>query len=343
MAGCLMLLSSVVPSPAYSAPPTDFQSSVVIGSGLDGPTGFDIAPDGRIFVLERTGKVKIFTDGQLLSQPFATLPSAASGDRGLIGIAFDPGFGVANHFVYFYYTGLDLLNHVVRFDASTDVGANGPFQIFATESPSQLLHVGGSIAFGPDGKLYLAVGDNGVPANAQDLGNPHGKILRINSDGSIPADNPFAGQAGKNRAIWAYGFRNPYRLAFDQATGQLYAGDVGDFSWEELDRVVKGGNYGWPQAEGKCTSACAGLIDPVYAYPHNGQSAAVTAGPVYRGSQFPATYTGRLFFGDYAQGFIKTAALDASGNVTSVATFEPTAGTVVDLKVAPDGSLYYLD
>ena len=336
------IAGTLVAAPASAAPPPSFQTSLVVGSGLDGPSGFDIAPDGRIFVLERGGKVKLIKDGQLLAQPFVDLPSTATGDRGLIGIAFDPQFGVANHFVYFYYTGLDLLNHLVRFDASTDVATSGPVQIFQTQSPSQQLHVGGSIGFGPDGKLYFAVGDNGYPPNAQDLSNPHGKILRINADGSIPADNPFVGQPGRLGAIWAYGFRNPWRFQFDSATGRLYGGDVGDFSWEELNRIVKGGNYGWPLKEGVCTSGCTGFVDPIHAYPHNGQSAAVTGGPVYRGGMFPAAYQGRLFFGDYAQGFLRTAQLDAAGNVTGVEDFDATAGSVVDLKVAGDGSLYYV-
>ncbi len=340
---CAVVAALLAASPAHAAPPSGFVNSLIVGAGLDQPSGFEIAPDGRIFVLERAGKVRVVKNGQLLAQPFADLPSVASGDRGLIGIAFDPQFGVANNYVYFYYTGLDLLNHLVRFDASGDVGAQGPYQIFVTQSPSQELHVGGSIAFGPDGKLYLAVGDNGYPPNAQDLTNPHGKIHRINSDGSIPSDNPFYGQPGKLGSIWAYGFRNPWRFQFDSVTGQLYVGDVGDLSWEELNHVVRGGNYGWPLAEGMCAANCGGLTNPIYTYPHNGQSAAVTSGPVYRGTMFPAAYRGALFFGDYAQGFIKTAQLDSNGNVTAVNAFEPAAGTVVDLKVAADGSLYYLD
>ncbi|WP_433617871.1 PA14 domain-containing protein [Dactylosporangium sp. CA-139114] len=327
---------------ARAATPAGFATQLVVGAGLDGPSGFEIAPDGRVFILERTGKVKILKDGHLLAQPFADLPSEASGDRGLIGVAFDPGFGVANHWVYFYYTGHDLRNHLVRFDASGDVGTEGPFTIFETQSPSQLLHVGGSIRFGPDGKLYFAVGDNGYPPNAQDLSNPHGKILRINPDGSIPADNPFAGQPGRLGAIWAYGFRNPWRFQFDAATGRLYAGDVGDYTWEELNLVVKGGNYGWPVHEGRCSTGCAGYTDPVSAYNHDGGSGAVTAGPVYHGTQFPAEYAGSLFFGDYSRGFIKRAVLDGAGQVERVEDFDLDAGSVVDLKVAPDGSLYYL-
>ncbi|HEX5594515.1 MAG TPA: PA14 domain-containing protein [Micromonosporaceae bacterium] len=329
-------------TPVRAAPPPDFQTSLLLGSGLDGPSGFEIAPDGRIFILERSGKVKIFKNGELLAQPFADLPSEDTGDRGLIGIAFDPDFGVTNHDVYFYYTGLDLFNYLVRFDASGDVGADGPYTIFQTRSLSQHLHVGGSVRFGPDGKLYFAVGDNGFSSNAQDLSNPYGKILRINKDGSVPADNPFYGQAGKLGEIWAYGFRNPWRFQFDSATGKLYGGDVGDYTWEEVNHIVKGGNYGWPLKEGLCTADCAGLIDPIYVYNHDGQSAAVTGGPVYRGAMFPPEYQGRLFFGDYARGFIRTGLLDDDGNLSDVRDFDSTAGSVVDLKVGGDGALYYL-
>ncbi|GGN75795.1 hypothetical protein GCM10010112_47380 [Actinoplanes lobatus] len=330
------------PPPATAAPPADFQTSLVVGGDLDEPSGFEIAPDGRIFILERAGTVKIFKDGHLLATPFAVLPSEPTGDRGLIGIAFDPGFGVANHWVYFYYTGLDLHNRLVRFDASGDVGTDGPYTIFRTESLSQHLHVGGSIRFGPDGKLYFAVGDNGYSSNAQILSNPHGKILRINPDGTVPADNPFAGQADKEQAIWAYGFRNPWRFQFDSVTGRLYGGDVGDYTWEEINQIVKGGNYGWPLKEGKCTAGCAGFIDPIHVYAHDGESAAATGGPVYRGSEFPPEYQGNLFFADYAKGFIRRAVLDDAGNATAVHDFDAQAGAVVDLKVAPDGDLYYL-
>jgi glucose/arabinose dehydrogenase len=338
----LLTLGLVSATAGVAAPPADFQTSLVLGDGLDGPSGFEIAPDGRIFILERSGKIKIVKNGQLLPTPFADLPSEDTGDRGLIGVAFDPDFGISNHYVYFYYTGDDLLNHLVRFNAAEDVGTDGPFELFRTSSPSQLLHVGGSIRFGPDGKLYFAVGDNGNGALAQELGNPHGKILRINKDGSIPADNPFVGQPGKLGAIWAYGFRNPWRFQFDSATGQLYGGDVGNYTWEEVNHIVKGANYGWPVHEGMCASGCTDYVNPIHAYPHAGESAAVTGGPVYRGDMFPAEYRGDLFFGDYAKGFIKNADLDSGGNVTAVHDFDDLAGSVVDLKVAPDGSLYYL-
>lgn len=342
MGFALTITGLLVSSPSTAAPPPDFQTSLIVGDGLDQASGMEIAPDGRIFILERGGKIKIVKNGELLPQPFADLPSQTTGDRGLIGVAFDPEFGVANHYVYFYYCGEDLLNHLVRFNADTDVGTEGPFELFRTSSQSFLLHVGGSIRFGPDGKLYFAVGDNGDGENAQKLDNPHGKILRINKDGTIPTDNPFYGQADKVQAIWAYGFRNPWRFQFDPSNGELYGGDVGNYTWEELNHIVKGGNYGWPRAEGVCTANCNGLIDPIYAYNHNNASAAVTSGPIYRGGMFPPEYQGNLFFGDYANGFIKRAILNPNGTVASVQDFDLAAGAVTDIKVAPDGSMYYV-
>lgn len=327
-----------------AAPPANFQTTQIIGSGLDGPSAFEFAPDGRIFILQRTGEIKIYKNNQLLSNNFAVLPSIASGDRGLIGIDFDPEFS-ANHYVYFYYTGLDKLNHVVRLDASTDVGT-GETGIYHTNSPSEQLHVGGTVQFGPDGKLYFAVGDNGYGPNAQDLSNPHGKIMRINKDGTIPADNPFYGQPGKLSEIWAYGLRNPWRFQFDQITGELYDGDVGADAWEEINRIVKGGNYGWPVCEGKCTPANLAYIDPIYNYPHEAnsvfQSSAVTQGPIYHGNMFPAEYQNNLFYGDYAQGVIRRLTFDNNGQVAGNFDFDMQAGSVVDLKTANDGSLYYI-
>ena len=342
----ILVMSVVVGSffqatPVSAAPPDDFQITQIIGSGLDGPSAFELAPDGRIFFLERTGLIKVYKNGALLPEPFADLPSVASGDRGLIGIAFDPDF-LTNHYVYFYYTGTDQLNRLVRFNAEGDVGTDGPFILYQTSFPSEWLHVGGSIRFGSDGKLYFAVGDNGNPPLAQQLDNPHGKILRINKDGSIPGDNPFVGTAGALGEIWAYGMRNPWRFQFDSATDRLYGGDVGNFTWEEINLIEKGKNYGWPLHEGMCVDNCDGFTDPIYTYNHNDESAAVTGGPIYRNTLFPEEYQGALFFSDYAQGFIKYMKLNAAGGNAGVFDFDTNAGSVVDMKVAADGSMYYI-
>ncbi len=337
----LVVISSVFfASKAGAALPENFQATPIITSGLNGPTGFGVAPDGRIFILERAGAVKIYKGGQLLPTPFTTLPSAASGDRGLIGVTFDPNFS-NNHFVYFYYTSAsDLLNRIVRFDATNDVATTTAVEIYRTNIPAQFLHSGGTIAFGPDGKLYSAIGDNGYPPNAQDLSTPYGKILRLNSDGTAPNDNPFVNTAGALPEIWAYGFRNPWRYQFDSVSGKMYGGDVGEASFEELNEIVRGENYGWPVCEGYCT--VGGYKQPLYSYAHTGPSSAVTGGPIYHGSMFPTEYQNSWFFADYGQGFIKRAIFDNAGNISSVQDFDIGAGSVVDLHTAADGSLYYL-
>ncbi|OGG16577.1 hypothetical protein A3D77_06225 [Candidatus Gottesmanbacteria bacterium RIFCSPHIGHO2_02_FULL_39_11] len=326
----------------YAVPPPNFQTTQIIGSGMSETTGFDFAPDGRIFILERTGKVLVYKNGALLPTLFTQFQTVDTGDRGLMGIAFDPDFS-NNHYVYFYYTGTDTLNHLVRFDASGDTANGSAVTIYQTLIPSDELHVGGTIRFGPDGKLYLSVGDNGNTANSQDLSNPHGKILRMNKDGTTPSDNPFVGQSQVEEKIWAYGFRNPFRFQFDSVTGRLYVGDVGQSAWEEIDLVQKGGNYGWPTCEGFCQGNNTGnFIDPIFSYSHAGQSASVSLGPIYQGNMFPSQYKGNLFYGDYALGFIKGLTLDANGAKSGTFDFDLSAGSVVDAKIASDGSMYYI-
>ncbi|MEK7643080.1 MAG: PA14 domain-containing protein [Patescibacteria group bacterium] len=336
---CVALLVFFAPSFALAVVPANFQTTQIIGSGLSNPTGFDFAPDGRIFILQHTGEVRIYKNGVLLPQPFIVLPVINTGDRGLLGITFDPQFST-NHYVYFYYNGADSFNHVVRFDASGDVAIDSPLVLYSTNIVSQDLHMGGTIEFGPDGKLYISMGDNGRSVNAQDMSVPFGKILRLNKDGTIPSDNPFIGQANKLPEIWAYGFRNPFRFQFDKTSGKLYEGDVGEATWEEINVVTKGSNYGWPVCEGVC--GVSGTTNPLFAYNHNGGSSSVTGGLVYRGAMFPSSYNGRYFYGDYAVGFLKNLTFDAGGSVLQKNDFNPAAGSVVDLKEAPDGSLYYV-
>lgn len=325
--------------PAQAAPPANFQTTLLVGSGLVEPTALEIAPDGRTFILYKSGIVKIYKNGQLINKPFVTLSVISSGqDRGLLGIALDPDYNT-NKYLYLYYNGANSRVRVDRFTATTDV-ASGQVKIYEANFDSPGHHVGGTIRFGNDKKLYISVGDNGTPLNSQSLANPFGKILRINKDGTIPADNPFAGLAGKSPEIWAYGLRNPFRFTVDQVSGRIFVGDVGQATWEEMNLLAKGANYGWPTCEGSCTTA--GMTNPIYSYNHNGGSASITAGPVYQGSMFPQTFKGSLFFADYALGFIKRLTLDSNGKMTAVSNFDPTAGTVVDLKVHPDGSMYYL-
>jgi hypothetical protein len=191
--------------------------------------------------------------------------------------------------------------------------------------------------------LYVAVGENATPSNAQSPNTVKGKMLRLNKDGTIPTDNPFYNQTtGVNRAIYALGFRNPFTFDIQPGTGRIFANDVGANSWEEINEVVAGGNYGWPYVEGPSTNSS--FKAPFFAYPH-GTSAtsgcAITGGAFYNpvNNTFPAAYTGKYFFTDYCSGWIRVLDL-ATRTATTFAT--NTKLYPVDLKVGLDGALYYI-
>lgn len=234
-------------------------SEALVASGLAAPTAMAIAPDGRIFVCQQTGQLRVIKNGALLATPFVTLNVDSSGERGLLGVAFDPDFG-ANGFIYLYYTTNTSPRHnrVVRFRAKGDVALPGSEELLLrlNDLSSATNHNGGALHFGPDGKLYVAVGENAYRSNAQTLSNLLGKILRINPDGTIPADNPFFTEAtGQNRAIWALGLRNPYTFAFQPGGARMFINDVGQSSWEEINHGIAGANYGWPITEGPTTDS----------------------------------------------------------------------------------------
>ena len=281
-------------------------------------------------------------------------------EQGLYDIAVDPNFAT-NHYIYVTYT-LASPNHdrLSRFTANatlTGIVAGSEFVLYEDTQVSGADHHGGAITFGSDGKIYFTTGDDLVPAASQDLNSPRGKILRINPDGTVPTDNPFYDGAGPHYdAIWALGLRNPYRAFFDAPTGRLFVGDVGGNAWdtaiEELNIGARGANYGWPNVE--TPNGNPAYTAPLYYYTHimNGtpRDAAITAGFVYHGTQFPSSYEGNFFFADYVQNWIKRMTFDASGNVTGVFNFEPLDGSVdgpygdiVKMVEGPDGALYYVD
>ena len=310
-------------------------------SGLSNPTAMEIAPDGRIFVCQQGGSLRVIKNGALLATPFITLNVDPNGERGLLGIAFDPNFAT-NNFLYLYYTvPIDPRhNRVSRFTANGDVVVPGSETIIMEleNLTSATNHNGGGLHFGPDGKLYVAVGENATASNAQTLSNRLGKMLRINADGSIPTDNPFFNQAvGNNRSIWAFGLRNPFTFAFQPGTGRMFINDVGQNTWEEINDGIAGSNYGWPDSEGPTSNPA--FRAPLFAYTH-AFGCAIAGGAFYNPAtvQFPPSFVGKYFFADLCGGWIHF--------------FEPATGTVsdfasgislpVDLKVGADGSLYYL-
>ncbi|HEU5135419.1 MAG TPA: PQQ-dependent sugar dehydrogenase [Steroidobacteraceae bacterium] len=319
-----------------------------VATGIGSPTAMAIAPDGRIFVAQQGGALRVVRNGALLAQPFLTVSVNASGERGLLGVAFDPNFA-SNNFVYVYYTtsSSPIHNRVSRFTASAanpDVAAAGSeVQILNLPNLSSATnHNGGAIHFGTDGKLYVAVGENANSSNAPSLNTTLGKMLRINADGSIPSDNPFFSQTtGLNQAIWARGLRNPFTFAVDPTNGRIHINDVGEVTWEEVNQGVAGSNYGWPQTEGNNPAGVAGVRYPIHTFNHSGGVCAITGGAFYRPATatFPAEYAGRYFFGDFCAGFIRTL---SPPNYTTPTAFATGVSSLADIQVHPDGSLYYL-
>ena len=330
--------------------PSFVNDRVVIG--LDEPTALAFTPDGRMLIAERDGTVWAVQPGASSVDPVPVLQLQnvpADNERGLLGLTVDPAFAL-NGRIYLYYTHSSLRNRVSRFTMS---GGSAPLAselvVWQNTTAADVWHQGGDLRFGPDGYLYIAVGDHLQAQSAQSLTSFNGKILRVGADGSVPADNPFYDGAGPNAdAIWVRGLRNPFRFSIDLPTGRMMIGDVGENSVEEVNVGVRGANYGWPTCEGACGTA--GMTNPAYAYPHAGHDASITGGFIYRGSQFPDEYDGEYFFADYAMNWIKRLTLDAAGNVTAVRNFEPPDGRndgpygdIVALAEGPDGSLWYVD
>jgi len=331
--------------PARSAPtlPQGFTDSLV--AEVPNPTAMAIAPDRRLFVTQKgnnnsIGRVRVIKKGQLLSKPFLNVTTDTSDFRGLLGITLDPNFST-NHYVYIFYTATSptVHNRVSRYTANGDVAVSGSQKIILDLPALGNTggHYGGSLRFGSDGKLYVGVGDDTTPADAQSLNTVNGKILRVNRDGTIPADNPFFNStSGDRRAIWALGLRQPYSLDVQSGTSKMYVNDVGEDSWEEIDEVTRGANYGWPIHEGATSSPDPSLQNyrnPLLAYGHGTTAetgCSITGGAFYQNAYFYADYCGdwiRSF--DPARG---TSAPFASGIVKPV-----------DLEVGNNGrSLYYV-
>jgi glucose/arabinose dehydrogenase len=353
---CALLASvaAVLVSSAHSARgaamlPPNFARSQVVG-GLASPTTMEFAPDGRLFVAEQRGTLRVPKAGGNLATFLDISGSVDSaGERGLLGIAFDPAFS-NNHHVYLYYTQkatgtTPAHNRVIRVTARGDRAVAGSKKlIFRLDNLSSATnHNGGAIHFGNDGKLYVAVGDNAKSDNAQSLRNLKGKMLRINMDGTIPRYNPFYKRTtGRNRAIWALGLRNPFSFAIQPHTGKVFINDVGEQTWEEIDRGAAGANYGWPRYEGP--ESDPKYRNPVFAYRHGSTKStgcAITGGAFYDPTtrQFPSGYVGDYFFADYCSGWIRR--LDAAtGDVTRFATG---LSTPVALEVSKGGGLYFLN
>lgn len=316
-------------------------SETTVASGLSSPTAMALAPDGRIFVCEQGGALRVVKNGSLLATPFVTVTTTSTGERGLLGIAIDPDF-LTNQFVYVYYTATTpaIHNRISRFTASGDTAAAGSEVILLElENLSAGNHNGGALHFGLDGKLYASVGENAVPSNSQSLANKLGKILRINKDGSIPTDNPFFNSAtGTNRSIWALGLRNPFTFNVHPNSGRIFINDVGQSAWEEINDGFAGANYGWPATEGPTSDPS--FRGPIHHYANqNAPECAIAGGVFYAPEvrQFPGGYVESYFFQDLCGGWIRTLDQQFSANGFATGLSSP-----VDILTGHDGSLHYL-
>lgn len=315
----------------------------VIG-GLSSPLLATHARDtsGRLFLVEQPGRIRIFQNGTLLETPFLDISSQLifSGERGLLGLAFHPEFATNRRFFVNYTRRPDGATVIAEYQASASNPnlASNAERILLTIPQPFANHNGGMIEFGPDGFLYIGMGDGGSAGdpqnNAQNVDSLLGKFLRINVDSgnpySSPSDNPFFGSTRGRDEIYAVGLRNPFRFSFDRKTGELYAGDVGQNRLEEIDIITRGGNYGWRVMEASdCfnpSTNCnrTGLTLPIAEYDHS-VGCSVTGGYVYRGSRFPSL-DGIYFYGDYCSGVIfgyrngrsfEVRAPDSNLNITS--------------------------
>jgi glucose/arabinose dehydrogenase len=284
----------------------------------------------RLFIVEQPGTIRIWREGQLLPQPFLDIQDLVNdeaSERGLLGLAFHPDYPNNGQF-FVNYTDVNGDTVVARYRVSDDPDRADPASaqtVLAVDQP-YANHNGGDLVFGPDGYLYIGLGDGGSAGdpqnNAQNLGSLLGKMLRIdvNQDPyGVPNDNPFVQQGGARPEIWAYGLRNPWRYSFDRATRDLFIADVGQNQIEEVDfqpADSRGGeNYGWRFMEGSGPykgSAPDGLIPPVTEYTHAEGGCSITGGYVYRGQALPAL-DGVYFFGDYCTGYIWSLRRTASG------------------------------
>jgi len=376
---------------AFGAMPTGFADEIVY-TGLSQPASFDYLPDGRILIVEqKTFRVRVVAGGVLAASPVLTVPdvNGAGNEQGLLGIAVDPAWP-SRPFVYLYFdhtpgSVIYLVRYKVSGSLSDPSSTNltfGSRMNLITDIPDNASnHNGGTLRFGPDGKLYASLGEDADRCNAQDSTQFKGNILRLqvaslpdtgtaqpSKAALAPSDNPFPGGNANAALVFVYGLRNPFRFQIDRVTGKVYIGDVGENTWEELDEAAGGENFGWPFREGPATITSAGCTEPggsgnhFYNPPiayYNRTSplgnASIIGGPRYRPApgglyNFPAQYHGAVFFSDYYRGFLRVLIEQSPGiwvpmpavpGQPNATDWATSVVNVGDYRVGPDGAIYY--
>jgi glucose/arabinose dehydrogenase len=345
-----------------SGPPSEVSLRVVeVAGGLSSPLYLTApAGDGRLFVVEQEGRIRIIKNGVPLRQPFLDITARVSsgGERGLLSIAFHPRYAT-NGYVYASYTDLAGDTRIERYSVTLtnpDVADPASALLVLAVTQPYANHNGGLVLFGPDGMFYVGLGDGGNAGDPQNNGQSSatllGKLLRLDVDAAtpyaIPAGNPFIGRTGARGEIWALGLRNPWRFAFDRVTGLLYVADVGQHRWEEIHVVAAnrpGVNYGWRILEGnECYAATTcdtqGLERPVVEYSHD-EGCSITGGSTYRGSRIPGI-VGHYFYSDYCGGFLRSFRYE-NGQAVDRRTWNVGAlGSVLSFGEDATGEMYVL-
>jgi glucose/arabinose dehydrogenase len=366
IAGCFQLFSSasqppVAPcrvSPAPGGSPTVKLELLI--DGLSGPVHLTGAGDGsrRVFIVEQPGTIRVYQQDRLQEQPFLDIRARVrfGGERGLLSVAFHPQYAENGRLFVNYTRQPDGATVIAEYRVSDDPDRadSGSERVLLIIEQPFANHNGGQLQFGPDGMLYIGMGDGGSGGDplghGQNLNTLLGALLRIDVDGeepyAIPADNPFVNRSDARGEIWAYGLRNPWRFSFDRCNGRLFLADVGQNLWEEINLIEKGGNYGWNVMEGAhcfrppvgCRSE--GLELPIAEYDHS-VGCSITGGYVYRGSHIE-NLIGRYVFGDFCSGRIWTLTASESGDWTMQVLLD-TSLSISSFGEDEQGELYVVD
>lgn len=350
---------------AYQAPTHTAQAQVrlaLVTDGLNKPVAIANAGEERLFVVQQAGLIRVVKGGKLLTEPFLDLrdETKSSGEQGLLGLAFPPDYATSGRF-YVYYTdtaGNSVLSRFTVTSGNPDRADETSEEVLLRQDQPHSNHNGGQLAFGPDGYLYLGLGDGGSggdpDGNGQNLGALLGKLLRLDVSGAsgyaVPADNPFASDQDAKGEIWAFGLRNPWRFSFDRANGDLYIADVGQNAYEEVNHQpatsAGGENYGWNIMEAdscfKPANDCdeAGLVLPVVSYAHGpARGRSITGGYVYRGDVVDEL-VGHYLFADFVSGRVWHTSAASGWQIEPL--FE-TGFNISTFGEGADGELYLVD